>query len=145
MRTEFLPLLDIIKKPSMHPWFVWIYWIDPLAYAVEAMMATELHDRVFPCEGYDIIPFGPEYAGLPSSCSGVPGSIGNSVNGSAYLKYLTFDHSHVWRNFGILWVWWFLFVAISKHSTHESRPFVLLISARDNSGCFDDLWSIQYC
>lgn len=99
----------------MHPWFEWIFWIDPLAYAVEAMMATELADRTFECGGRNLVPFGPEYVGQPAGCSGVPGSIGRSVEGNAYLSYLSFSKSHVWRNFGIIWAFWALFVTISEH------------------------------
>jgi ABC-type multidrug transport system permease subunit len=28
----------MITKPQMHPWFGWIYWIDPLAYTVDALL-----------------------------------------------------------------------------------------------------------
>jgi len=98
----------------MHPWFEWMFWIDPLAYAVEAMMATELSDRTFACGGTNLVPFGPEYAGQPAGCSGVPGSIGASVEGTAYLSYLSFSKSHVWRNFGVIWAFWALFVTISE-------------------------------
>jgi ABC-type multidrug transport system permease subunit len=30
----------MIPKTGMHPWFVWIYWINPLAYGFEALMAN---------------------------------------------------------------------------------------------------------
>jgi ABC-type multidrug transport system ATPase subunit len=30
----------MIPKKGMHPWFVWIYWINPLAYGFEALMAN---------------------------------------------------------------------------------------------------------
>ena len=30
----------MIPKKQMHPWFVWIYWINPLAYGFEALMAN---------------------------------------------------------------------------------------------------------
>ena len=129
----------IIYKPWMHPWFVWIYWIDPLgkpswrdrasylqlmrivrfataAYALEALMGNELHDRTFPCVNYNLIPVGPGYDGRYASCAGVPGSIGTEVEGDAYLRALSFSYSHVWRNFGIIWAWWVLFVAITAVS-----------------------------
>jgi ABC-type multidrug transport system permease subunit len=32
-------------KPDMHPWFVWIYWINPLSYGFESLMGNEFHDR----------------------------------------------------------------------------------------------------
>jgi ATP-binding cassette subfamily G (WHITE) protein 2 (SNQ2) len=32
-------------KPDMHPWFVWIYWINPLSFGFESLMGNEFHDR----------------------------------------------------------------------------------------------------
>ncbi|KAJ9095227.1 hypothetical protein QFC20_006704 [Naganishia adeliensis] len=100
----------IVQKPVMKPWFSWIMWIDPLYYAVEGMLATELRGREFSCEGPNLIPTGPGYAGGPASCAGVGGSIGTSVNGSDYLKFLRFSATTAWRNFGVIWAFWFLFV-----------------------------------
>ena len=39
----------IIPKPYMHPWFKWLTYINPLAYAFEALMVNEFHAREFPC------------------------------------------------------------------------------------------------
>lgn len=105
---------DIVQKPVMKPWFSWIMWIDPLYYAVEGMLGNELKGRVFPCEGPNLIPTGPGYVGGPGSCAGVGGSIGTSVNGSDYLKFLRFSETTAWRNFGVIWAFWFLFIAGSK-------------------------------
>jgi ATP-binding cassette subfamily G (WHITE) protein 2 (PDR) len=33
----------------MHPWFKWLNYINPLAYAFEALMVNEFHGREFPC------------------------------------------------------------------------------------------------
>ena len=33
----------MIPKTKMHPWFVWIYWINPLAYGFEALMANGMY------------------------------------------------------------------------------------------------------
>ena len=41
----------IIPRPYMHPWFKWITYVNPLAYAFEALMANEFHGREFPCAG----------------------------------------------------------------------------------------------
>jgi ATP-binding cassette subfamily G (WHITE) protein 2 (SNQ2) len=32
-------------KPDMHPWFVWIYWINPLSFGFESLMGNEFHNR----------------------------------------------------------------------------------------------------
>ena len=39
----------IIPRPYMRPWFKWLTYINPLAYAFEALMANEFHAREFPC------------------------------------------------------------------------------------------------
>lgn len=107
---------DIVQKPFMKPWFSWLMWIDPLYYAVEGMLGTELKGRDFPCEGPNIIPSGPGYVGGPASCAGVGGAVGTSVNGSDYLKFLRFSATTAWRNFGVIWAFWFLFTAGSKYT-----------------------------
>ena len=48
-----------IRKPEMHPWFVWIYWINPLSYAFSALLSNELHGQTFPCVLNNIVPAGP--------------------------------------------------------------------------------------
>lgn len=110
----------MIQKPRMHPWLVWIYWIDPLAYGFEALLSNEFHGKNIPCVGNNLIPQGPGYEDPTyQSCAGVggavPGSI--SVTGDQYLGSLSYSHSHLWRNFGINWAWWALFVAVTIVAT----------------------------
>lgn len=110
----------MIPKPTMHPWFVWIYWINPLAYALEALMSNELHGKVINCVSAHLVPAGPGYLDLAhQSCAGVSGAKPgeSSVTGDQYLAALSFNHAHVWRNFGILWAWWALFALITIYKT----------------------------
>ncbi|KAJ5619237.1 hypothetical protein N7510_003221 [Penicillium lagena] len=120
MYTGFL-----IQKMAMHPWFVWIYWIDPLAYAFEALLANEFHDKIIPCVGNNLIPNGPSYLNSQAfqSCAGVGGAIQGEtvVHGDNYLASLAYSHAHVWRNFGIIWAMWFLFVATTVVATSRWR------------------------
>ncbi|PLB53830.1 pleiotropic drug resistance protein, ABC superfamily [Aspergillus steynii IBT 23096] len=115
----------MIQKPQMHPWLGWIYWINPLAYGFDALLSTEFHGKVIPCVGTNLIPFGPGYedAAGHQSCAGVGGAIqGNTeVTGEQYLASLSYSHSHVWRNFGILWAWWFLFAVVTIIATTRWR------------------------
>ncbi|KAF3403640.1 Brefeldin A resistance protein [Penicillium rolfsii] len=115
----------MIQKPDMHPWFVWIYWIDPLAYAFESVLANEFHGKHIDCVGGNIIPSGGNYSATPgyASCAGVGGAVHGEVSltGDQYLKSLSYSHSHVWRNFGIVWCWWALFVAITVLATMRWR------------------------
>ncbi|KAL4864413.1 hypothetical protein BDV12DRAFT_176176 [Aspergillus spectabilis] len=125
----------MIRKPEMHPWFVWIYWIDPLAYGFDALLSNEFHGKIIPCVGTNLVPSGPGYENATTqSCTGVGGSIPgvNFVTGDDYLESLSYNHSHVWRNFGILWAWWALFVALTIIATSrwkgssENGPSLLI-------------------
>ncbi|KAF1354842.1 ABC transporter [Delphinella strobiligena] len=106
-----------IPKPSMHPWFVWIYWINPMAYGFEALLGNEFKDKVIPCVNNNLIPNGPGYltATANQACAGVGGApVGaTSVTGEQYLASLSYSSSHVWRNVGILFGWWFFFIALT--------------------------------
>lgn len=130
----------MIQKPEMHPWFVWVFWIDPLAYAFDALLSNEFHDKTIPCVGNNLIPSGPGFSNPDhQTCAGVGGSVPGQtyVTGEDYLKSLSYGHSHLWRNFGIVWAWWVLFVAITIfmtsrwRSSSESGPSLLI--PRENS------------
>ncbi|KAM3083160.1 hypothetical protein ACMFMG_003820 [Clarireedia jacksonii] len=110
----------MIQKPHMHPWFVWIYWIDPLAYGFSAILANEFKGTTIPCVANNLIPNGPGYTDLAyQACAGVGGALpgATSVTGEQYLNSLSYSSSNIWRNFGILWAWWVLFVALTIYST----------------------------
>ncbi|PVH97817.1 hypothetical protein DM02DRAFT_730276 [Periconia macrospinosa] len=89
-------------------WSEWMYHINPLSYAFEALMANEFHNREFPCAS--MVPQGPGYEGLaPASriCSVVGARAGEAfVNGDEYIR-LTFGYlnANKWRNIGILFAY----------------------------------------
>ncbi|KAK4696934.1 ATP-binding cassette, subfamily G (WHITE), member 2, PDR, partial [Lecanoromycetidae sp. Uapishka_2] len=85
--------------------FRWINYLDPVAYAFEALMINEFHDRQFPCSNF--IPSGPGYSGvaaLEHVCSTVGSMAGVAyVEGDAYINAsFSYYRSHLWRNLGIL-------------------------------------------
>jgi ATP-binding cassette, subfamily G (WHITE), member 2, PDR len=43
-----------IPKPVMHPWFGWLIWINPVAYAFESLMVNQMHGLEYPCTRYAI-------------------------------------------------------------------------------------------
>ncbi|KAL1866219.1 hypothetical protein Daus18300_006883 [Diaporthe australafricana] len=107
----------MIFKPEMHPWLSWIFWINPMAYGFEALLGNEFHGEVIPCVGPNIIPNGPGYMSNEGgqACAGVSGARtgATSLTGDEYLAAMSFSHSHVWRNVGIICAWWVLFVALT--------------------------------
>lgn len=105
-----------IPKPEMHPWFVWIYWIDPMAYGFEALLGNEFKDQLIPCVNNNLIPNGPGYTNLANqACAGVGGASpgATTVTGAQYLSSLSYSSSNIWRNVGILFAWWFFYVFIT--------------------------------
>lgn len=112
----------MIPKPGMKPWFVWIYWVNPLAYAFDALISNEFNGKTIPCVGVNLLPVGPGYNNTSmahQSCAGVPGAVPGQtfVTGDSYLQSFSYSHSDLWRNFGIIWAWWALFVTITVVST----------------------------
>lgn len=101
----------MIQTPSMHPWFRWIAYINPVLYAFEAMITTEFHGRHMPCDTNYLIPHGPGYSPTQNNVCGFKGSLPGqlTVDGDRYVK-LAFEYkfTHVWRNFGIM-IGFFLF------------------------------------
>jgi len=88
-------------------WCRWMNYLDPLAYAFEALMVNEFHERHYRCTEY--VPSsqvsGYENVGnLNHVCSAVGAVAGSSyVNGDAYINAsFQYFHAHKWRNFGVI-------------------------------------------
>ncbi|EMD67087.1 hypothetical protein COCSADRAFT_83327 [Bipolaris sorokiniana ND90Pr] len=117
----------MIPKTAMHPWFVWIYWINPLAYGFESLMANEFKGQIVRCVIPNLIPAGPGYNMTSNNaCAGIAGAAvgANSLSGEEYLASLSYATDHLWRNFGILWAWWVLFTALTIFFTsHWKNTF----------------------
>ncbi|KAK7055288.1 ABC-2 type transporter-domain-containing protein [Favolaschia claudopus] len=80
----------------------WINYIDPISYGFEALM---------------FVPAGPTYANVSAAnkiCSVTGAKAGQDfVLGSDYLQAsFDYDHSHLWRNFGILLAYIIVFCAV---------------------------------
>lgn len=83
-------------------------------------MGNEFSNQVIPCANNNLVPNGPGYADSAfQACTGVRGAPRGStiVTGEQYLDSLSYSPSNVWRNFGVLWAWWLLFVALTIYFT----------------------------
>jgi ABC-type multidrug transport system permease subunit/ABC-type multidrug transport system ATPase subunit len=94
----------IIPRPSMHPWFKWISYINPIYYANEALMAVEFHGQKAPCAA--LIPAGPGYEHVSTAnqvCPVVGAKPGVSyILGDDYVLLSSgYRYSLVWRDLGI--------------------------------------------
>ena len=119
---------------DMHPWFRWLNYLDPVAYAFEALMINEFRNRRFDCTNF--VPVGPSYnnvGSLEHVCSTVGAVAGqNFVDGDQYIE-LSFNYSasHLWRNLGILIAFMFglgaaYLTATEYISAQKSKGEVLL-------------------
>jgi ABC-type multidrug transport system permease subunit len=100
----------ILPVPYMAPWFKWISYINPLAYAFEALLVNQAHGTNYPCA--DLVPSYPGMTGNTFICP-VAGAVAGQtyVSGDAWFE-LTYgySYSHLWRNLGILFGFMFFFL-----------------------------------
>ncbi|KAK9711754.1 ATP-binding cassette transporter snq2 [Basidiobolus ranarum] len=106
----------LIPQNQMHGWFVWIYWINPLAYGFKALMSNEFKGLRFTCSGIDLVPSGPNYNNINyQTCSLVgsrPGT--NYVDGPDYLiKSFGYNTDDMWKDTVTVICWWILFSILS--------------------------------
>ena len=96
----------------MHPWFKWISWINPVAYAFEGIFVNELHGQRYACS--QLVPAGPGYvnAGENFICAVAGAVVGQpSVLGDDYLRsQYDYSYSHIWRNLGFLFAFMIFFL-----------------------------------
>jgi ATP-binding cassette, subfamily G (WHITE), member 2, PDR len=90
----------VVQMTYMQPWFRWINYLNPVAYAFEALLVNEMHGRSFLCTNLV-----PSYGkGKNFRCA-----IAGAVAGEAYVNGATwvetsygYSYSHIWRNLGII-------------------------------------------
>ncbi|KAE8410781.1 P-loop containing nucleoside triphosphate hydrolase protein [Aspergillus pseudocaelatus] len=114
--------------PSMHRWGSWIRRITPTPYAVEAMIGNEFYNIVLHCTDSQLVPNGPGYNDIRHQACPMQGAQPGSAlaDGAVYAKEMYgFTRNHLWRNFGIMLVLWFLYTVLSAVG--------LTVMARDSS------------
>ncbi|ETI29379.1 hypothetical protein G647_01832 [Cladophialophora carrionii CBS 160.54] len=94
-----------IPIKDMHPWFRWLNYLNPVAYAFEALMINEFHDRTIECSRF--IPEGPGFGGVSPTeriCATTGAAAGaDVVDGDTYLAVnFRYYVSHLWRNLGVM-------------------------------------------
>ncbi|KAM6513590.1 Multidrug resistance protein [Fusarium falciforme] len=126
----------VIPKRYMLDWCKWLYWIDPIAYAFEALVVNEFHNRQYTCDEFIPNIEVPGYGDIPAEnrvCSAVGAVEGLPyVDGDRY-ALLNFDYKweNRWRNFGIVLAWTALFlftymICAELVSEKESKGEVLV-------------------
>ncbi|KAG0215682.1 hypothetical protein BGX28_008928 [Mortierella sp. GBA30] len=109
----------MIPYQKMHPWFIWIFWINPLAYGFKALISNEMKGLAFDCAGPAMVPHGPTYNDINYQvCTLLGAKPGTTlVDGSDYLytayRYKT---SEIGLNILAVICFWLLFVFITCYA-----------------------------
>lgn len=68
-------------------WFGWLFYVNPISYAYEAVLSNEFADRVMECNPSQLVPQGPGVDPRYQGCALTGSQIGSpSVSGSRYLE-----------------------------------------------------------
>ncbi|PIA14573.1 IKI3-domain-containing protein [Coemansia reversa NRRL 1564] len=98
---------------SMHPWFKWLYWINPLAYGFKSLMCNEFRNLEIICTDANLIPNGINFTDINHQVCTLQGAIPGEriVHGRNYLSVgYQFYIDEQWIDFVAVICFWFLFV-----------------------------------
>lgn len=96
-------------------WFGWLFYINPISYAYEAVLANEFGNREMDCDPSMLVPSGPGAVAGHQGCA-LPGSSVDQtrVSGAAYLETsFGFTRHHLWRNFGVVVAFTVLYIIVT--------------------------------
>lgn len=104
---------------SDYIWFGWLYWVNPIAYSFEAVMANEFSDRNMECAPNQLVPQGPGIDPAFQGCSLSGAQVNsNSVSGASYLETTyNYTRADLWRNFGVIIAFAVLYILITIFAT----------------------------
>lgn len=112
----------VIPRPELLQdkiWFGWIYWINPLSYAFEAVISDEFYDRTMQCADAQLVPNGPGADPAHQGCALTGGGVNSrSVQGADYLgTNYNYSRDNLWRNFGVLIAFTVLYILVTTFAT----------------------------
>ncbi|CAK7564578.1 MAG: hypothetical protein SEPTF4163_002472 [Sporothrix epigloea] len=109
----------LIPMSSMHPWFRWIFYLNPGAYAFESLVANEFTGLTLDCVSPQYVPYGPGYDSLgisPERGCSIEGSdpLTGKIAGVDYIReHFKYSPGHIWRGFGVIIAFWIFFIAVT--------------------------------
>lgn len=96
-------------------WFGWLFYVNPISYAYEAVLTNEFANREMDCDPSMLVPSGPGVVAGHQSCALTGSSVDQTrVSGAAYLETsFGFTRHHLWRNFGVLVAFTVLYILVT--------------------------------
>ncbi|KAH8703108.1 putative ABC multidrug transporter [Talaromyces proteolyticus] len=108
----------LIPFNKMHVWFRWIFYLNPSAYAFEALMANEFSGLKLRCVEPDYIPYGIGYSDFGSAnrgCSVIGSNDDGIIDGADYIRdQYHYSSHHIWRSFGVIVGMWIFFIFLTS-------------------------------
>ena len=105
----------LIPFEKMHPWFRWIFYLNPASYAFESLMGAEFGGLELECQAPEYVPYGPGYTNPAyRGCSVLGSDSTGTIDGEAYIvQQYGYSLGHIWRGFGVLIGFWIFFTAMT--------------------------------
>jgi len=96
-------------------WFGWLYYLNPVSYAYEAVLTNEFGGRTMTCDPAQLVPSGPGVDPRYQGCALTGARLGSTtITGDEYFSTsFGYSRSHLWRNFGALIAWTVLYVLVT--------------------------------
>ncbi|KAJ2778276.1 ATP-binding cassette transporter snq2 [Coemansia javaensis] len=117
MLTFTILFTGYLQPPqSMHGWFKWIHWADPLAYGFKALMCNEFRNLSLRCAGHNLVPSGPGFDSIANQVCALPGAAPGEpfVRGRDYLaESFRFYVKDQWKYFAAVLGFWILYVVVA--------------------------------
>lgn len=113
----------VIPKPQLlseYIWFGWIYYINPIAYSFEAVLANEFSSRTMICAEDNTVPRGTGYTDPAyQGCTLTGAQVGSlDVSGADYISTsFEYSRSNLWRNFGVVIAFTVLYILVTAFAT----------------------------
>ncbi|KAF2108995.1 ABC drug exporter AtrF [Lophiotrema nucula] len=112
----------VIAKPQLlqkYIWFGWLYWVNPISYAFEAVVSNEFANRVMACAPDQLVPQGPGVDPAYQGCALTGAQINaQSVPGASYLQTTyAYSRSNLWRNWGVVIAFAVLYILVTVFAT----------------------------
>ncbi|KAI5293054.1 GTPase-activating protein [Ascosphaera acerosa] len=124
----------VVQKHYMKPWFKWMMYLNPLAYAYESMLVNEVHGQWYPCGENKMVP--PYAVGEHFQCpvrGAKPGQL--LVSGDDWVEAsFGYTYDHIWRNLGINLAFmvgmWIIYLTVSQVNAVHSSSAEFLVFRR---------------
>ncbi|KAJ5936921.1 ABC multidrug transporter atrF [Penicillium verhagenii] len=96
-------------------WFGWLFYVNPISYAYEAVLTNEFSGRTMECAASQLVPSGAGAVTGHQGCALTGSSVDQtSVPGTQYLTAnFEFTRSHLWRNFGVVIAFTVLYILVT--------------------------------